>query len=207
MKKIYSIIILACLSVTGIYAESLDGIRKILCKCDGSVYNTAEIQRTEHNTAISEDIKDVGILYIKSPDLLSMIFKAGFDAMLYDKGTFTMFHKGKKRVAGETISNQLGLVFDVMDHIKRFNDITSFEEKAKISVSEFGNVSKITVEPVAVGKKDRRRLFYTSCEIEFDVTGQSLKSMKVCRRGGNYTLYTFGEFKMNNVLPDNVFKF
>lgn len=207
MKKICSIIMMVYLSVTGISAGTLEEIRNILNKYDGNRYNTAQVLRTEHNTAISDDINEVGTLYIQNSDIISMIFRIGYDAMLYDNGSFTMYQKGKKRVAGGTISEQLGLIFEVMDHIKYLNDVSPLEQKARISVSESDKIHKITVEPIAEGKKNRRRMLYTSCEIEFDVTGQSLKSLKVCRRGGNYTLYTFRDFEKTAVLPDNVFKF
>ena len=102
------------LSVTSIYAGSLEEIRNILNKYDGSRYNTAQVLRTEHNTAISDDINEVGTVYIQNPDVISMIFRTGYDAMLYDNGLFTMYQKGKKRVAGGIISEQLGLIFEVM---------------------------------------------------------------------------------------------
>lgn len=207
MKKICSIIMMVYLSVTGIYAGTLEEIRNILNKYDGSRYNTAQVLRTVHNTAISDDIKEVGTLYIQNADIISLVFRTQYDAMLYDNGLFTMYQKGKKRVAGGTISEQLGLIFDVMDHIKLFNDVAPLEQKARISVSESDNIHKITIEPIAKGKKNRRRLLYTSCEIEFDVTRQNLKSLKLCRCGGNYTLYTFRNFEKKTVLPDHVFKF
>ena len=207
MKKICSILMMIYLSVTGIYAGSLEEIRNILNKYDGIRYNTAQVLRTEHNTAISDDINEVGTLYIQNPDVISMIFRTGYDAMLYDNGSFTMYQKGKKRVAGGIISEQLGLIFEVMGHIKNFNDVSPLEQKAKISVSKSDNIHKIIVEPIAEWKKNRRRMLYTSCEIEFDVIGQNLKSLRVCRRGGNYTLYTFRDFEKTAVLPDNVFKF
>lgn len=207
MKRIYSIILVACLSITGIYAESLDGIRKILCKYDGNLYNTAEILRTEHNTAISEDINEVGTLYIKNANMISMVFKTKFDAMLYDKGTFTMYQKGRKRVAGDVISDQLGLIFDVFDHIKMLNDVSPLEQKAKIDILSSDSSSRITIEPIVEGKKNRRRMLYISCEIEFDMDSQCIKSMKINKRGGNYTLYTLSGCGKEPELAGEAFKF
>ena len=82
MKKICSILMMIYLSVTSIYAGSLEEIRNILNKYDGSRYNTAQVLRTEHNTAISDDINEVGTVYIQNPDVISMIFRTGYDAMV-----------------------------------------------------------------------------------------------------------------------------
>ena len=196
-----------CLAITGVYANNLDGIQKTLCKYDGNIYNTAKILRTEHNTAISEDINEVGFLYIKTPDVISMIFEARFDAMLYDNGTFTMYQKGRKRVAGDVISNQLELIFDVFDQIKYLKNVTSLQQKANINIQSSGNCSKVTIEPVVEGKKNSRRMLYTSCELEFDLDAQVIKSMKFNKYRGNYIVYSFSESKKESKLTDEVFKF
>jgi hypothetical protein len=160
---------------------------------------SATATRTVHKAALAKaaavpDASPSGTLTMRQPATVEISIDGGKDALLMEGNTFTMTVKGKKHTTTSQQNPQFATFQKVFESILAGGtpDITSLKE---LTIDKKGQQLVITITPQADDKKAQRRIMFTSFVLTIDTATSQLRSLRMNEKAGNYTEYTFTDFK------------
>ena len=156
---------------------------------------TATATRTVHKG--KKETTTTGTLYAKKASKVAII--TGKDALIMNGTAFTMKKGPLKAKTDATKDMQYRTFHDVLNNILLGGntDVSKYSD-TKITKSNGNTVYTIT--PSAGNKK----LMFTSFVLT--VSGKELKSIRLNRSNGQYTVYEFSDYKTGVTIDDKVFK-
>ena len=142
------------------------------------------VTRTQHRAALTTDAVSTGTVTIRKPDYINISTDNGKEQLTMDGTRFTMTLAGKKHVTDSRAKNkQFATFHKVLQAVINRQPIPTSDD---MTVSTSGGQTTITITPA--GKK---RQLFTSFVLVVDSKSQSMKSLRMNGRKGDYTLYTF----------------
>lgn len=156
---------------------------------------TATAKRTVHKG--KKETTTTGTLYAKKASKVAII--TGKDALIMNGTAFTMKKGPLKAKTDATKDMQYRTFHDVLNNILLGGntDVSKYSD-TKITKSSGNTVYTIT--PSAGNKK----LMFTSFVLT--ASGKELKSIRLNRSNGQYTVYEFSDYKTGVTIDDKVFK-
>jgi len=156
---------------------------------------TAVATRTTHKAALAKDATAQGTLTMRQPATVEISIDGGKDALLMEGSTFTMTVKGKKHTTTSQKNPQFATFQKVFESILAGGeqDIASMKE---VTVKKDGKLLVITITPEAADKKQKRRMMFSSFVLTIDTATSQLRTLRMNEKAGNYTEYSFSNFKI-----------
>ena len=155
---------------------------------------TAAAVRTTHKAAVAKDATAQGTLTMRQPATVEIAIDGGKDALLMEGSTFTMTMRGKKHVTTSQKNTQFATFQKVFEAILAggTQDIAALKE---VTVKKDGKQLVITIVPEAADKKQQHRMMFSSFVLTVDAATSQLCSLRMNEKAGNYTEYTFSDFR------------
>lgn len=155
---------------------------------------TADATRTTHKAALAKDATAKGTLTMRQPATVEIAIDGGKDALLMEGSTFTMTIKGKKHTTTSQQNPQFATFQKVFEAILAggTQDIATLKE---VNVKKDGKQLVVTITPEAADKKQQRRMMFSSFVLTIDAATSQLRSLRMNEKAGNYTEYTFSDFR------------
>ena len=199
MKRFLTLLALvACLSAT-VCAQQAD-FRKAVEKYKSASSMTATVERTKHNAALSNNAVSRGTLTMKRPNYVCIDVQpsdkkyAVNDQLIMNGSQFTMVTNGKKHVTSSQSNVQFRTFQAVMEGVLS-GGATDLSAYSDLTIEKQGATIVLTIVPTATGKKEQRRMLFTSFVLVIDAKSSALKSLRFNERKGNFTEYVFSDFQ------------
>lgn len=206
MKRLFTLLFsVILLYSTTLFAQEVD-MHKVAERYKGIETFRATVIRTSHHVAIADDVVTKGYFYFKKPNKTCMIFNEGKDVLLMDNAVFTMINDGKKSIARGATHKQFEALLAVCKNIiAGKNDNIDINELADVQITKQGDIHTLVITPVVTDAKAKRRMMFTSFVLTIDAESSNFKSLRMNRKGNNYTQYDFSDYTPNTEVNDNIF--
>ena len=199
MKRLFLFLALTLGLQTAGFSQDAD-FQKAVSKFKTSSSATATVTRYKHNAALTKDAVSQGTLTMKKPSYVCIDVvandtkKASHDQLIMEGSKFTMVTKGKSHLASSKASSQFRTFQAVFESILAGGN-TDFSKYPDLTLTKQGADIVISITPTPAGKKEERRMMFTSFVLTIDSKTSALKSLRFNERKGNYTDYQFSDFK------------
>ncbi len=206
MKRLFTLFITAVLVCTGISAQKTD-LRKAAERYKTVNTLIANVKQTRHNVALTKDVVTDGHFYYKKPDNQSMVFKESREMLLAIGNAFVMVKNGRQHTAkakGKG-NNPFEIMQDVFRNLLSADENAALTDMADVKLEKQGNACTITIIPIVVDSKAKRKMMFTSCVATIDLKAAELRSLRINEQGGNYTQYDFSNYVFNAEVSSSVF--
>lgn len=192
MKRLLLLFAVLFVQISVIVAQGVD-FQRAVSRFKGHSATAAAV-RTTHKAALSKDVTAQGTLSMSQPSTVEISIDGGKDALLMEGSTFTMTVRGKKHVTTSQKNPQFATFQKVFESILAGGeqDISTLKE---VAVKKEGKLLVVTITPEAADKKQQRRMMFTSFVLTVDPATSQLRSLRMNEKAGNYTEYTFSDFK------------
>ena len=141
------------------------------------------VTRTQHRTAIAQDVVTTGTMTIKKPDYICISTNHDKEQLIMDGTKFTMTTKGKKHVT-DSKTNALFATFQRVLHAVINGQPIPTGDDLTIQKSE--GMQTITITP-----SGQKRQLFTSFVLVVDSKTSAMKQLRMNGRSESYTVYTF----------------
>ena len=203
LKRFISSILLTLCCIT-MMAQGAS-YQQAISKFRNSAGETATVTRVTHKSALKEDKRDKGSLWMKKPGKVCISVNKGKDKLIMNGATFTMVINGKKHVTNAKTNAQFTTFEKVFESIlSGGTNGVNIDNLPGVSVAKQGG--KLTIKIVPVTGKKQRGILFSSFELTIDTQTSALKTLRMNQRKGNYTEYQFSGFQFNQKVADNVFQ-
>lgn len=153
----------------------------VICHLTFSVAQS--VTRTQHRTAIAQDVITTGTMTIRKPDYISISTDNGKEQLIMDGTKFTMTVGRRQHTTDSRKNAQFATFHEVLKAVINGQPVPARDD---VTVSTKGSLQTVTVKPA--GKK---RQMFTSFVMSIDTKSSTLKSLRMNERAGNYIEYTF----------------
>lgn len=165
---------------------------------------SATVQRTRHNTALTNDEVTKGTFSLRKPGQMALTFLDGQDKLLMNGDVYTMIQNGKANVASGKTHELFAVLQDVLQACMGDGDVVDLEGRATLQWTHDENTSTLTVTPNWEGSK--RRMMFRSFVFIVDNRTLRLRSLRMNERGDNYTQYDFTVYHPDAPVSETVFQ-
>ena len=141
------------------------------------------VTRTQHRAALTTDAVSTGTVTIRKPDYINISTDNGKEQLTMDGTKFTMTLAGKQHVTDSRKNKQFATFHTVLQAVINRQPIPTSDD---LTVSTAAGQTTVTITP-----KGKKRQLFTSFVMVVDSKSQSMKSLRMNGRKGDYTLYTF----------------
>lgn len=192
MKKILFVMAMICQVMLAV-AQHAD-FQKAVAKYKNSSSVTATATKTTHKAALAKDDVSKGTLTMKAPATVTITMAEGKDQLLMEGSQFTMVVKGKAHKTSSEKNVQFKTFQAVFESILAggTKDLSKFTD---LDIKKQGTSLLLTITPVADSKKAARRMLFSSFQLTIDAKSGELRSLRMNEKAGNYTEYTFANYK------------
>ena len=192
MKKIFFVMAMIC-QMTLAVAQHAD-FQKAVARYKNSTNVTATATKTTHKAALAKDDVRKGTLTMKAPATVAITIAEGKDQLLMEGSQFTMVVKGKAHKTSSDKNVQFQTFQAVFESILA-GGTRDLSKYADLDIKKQGSSLLLTITPVADSKKAARRMLFTSFQLTIDTKSGELRSLRMNEKAGNYTEYTFDNYK------------
>jgi len=192
MKRLFLLLALLC-HLTFSIAQQTD-FQKAVAHFKNCTCVTATATKTTHKAALTKDEKAKGTLTMKNPSEVSITIVENKDQLLMQGSDFTMIVKGRKHKTSSLKNSQFATFQTVFESILS-GGAKDISKLGDLDIKKQGSTLQLTITPMAASKKEARRMMFTSFQLTIDTKSSELRSLRMNEKAGNYTEYTFSNFK------------
>ena len=139
------------------------------------------VTRTQHRTAIAQDVVTTGTMTIKKPDYICISTNHDKEQLIMDGTKFTMTVGGKKHVTDSRKNPQFATFYTVLKAVINHQPIPEGDD---MTVTTKGGLKTVTITPA----KKKRQLF-SSFVLTIDTNTSAIRQLRMNERGSNYINY------------------
>ena len=143
--------------------------------------NAQTVTRTQHRTAVAQDVVTTGTLTIRKPDYISISTNGGREQLVMDGTKFVMTMGGKQHVTDSRKNPQFATFHSVLKAVITGQPIPDGDD---LTVVAKNGQKTITITPA----KKKRQLF-TSFVLTIDASSFAIRQLRMNERGGNFIIY------------------
>jgi len=166
---------------------------KAVAKYKNSTAMSAQVTKTVHKDALTQDVVSQGTLQMKSPSEVTISTDNGSSQLIMQGSKFTMVNEGKSRTTSSETNPQFATFQTVFESILAGGSI-DISQLTDLKITQEGKSMTLTITPEAADKKQARRMMFTSFTLTIDTATAALLKLRMNERGG-FTEYKFTDFK------------